>query len=228
MANLRVVLNTSGTHYCKMEANSPNKIYLIGESHYYNWYAANGNIAPTGWHVPTYRETTDLINNLGGYSAAGGHLKETGTVHWASPNTGADNSSTFTAIPSGIRRYDTGEFINMTIYNTIWTNTIVNSTTAWYFNISYDSASAGQGNYAYSAGLTIRCIKDDSSNPGTVTDYDGNVYSCITIGSQVWMQTDLKVTHYNNGTAISGPIFSNGHWALLTTGAYCFYFNQFL
>lgn len=37
---------------------------------------------------------------------------------------------------------------------------------------------------------------------GTVTDIDGNVYQTISIGSQVWMSENLKVTHYRNGNVI--------------------------
>lgn len=73
----------------------------------YNWYAVNDkrNICPSGWHIPTEAEWTVLVNYLGGDSIAGGKMKEAGTIHWESPNTGAINISGFSALPGGGRFY---------------------------------------------------------------------------------------------------------------------------
>jgi uncharacterized protein (TIGR02145 family) len=60
--------------------------------------------------------------------------------------------------------------------------------------------------------------------PQTVTDFDGNVYQTVKIGTQVWLMQDLKVTHYNNGDPI--PINPTPwNWKNLKTGAYVDYSN---
>lgn len=45
---------------------------------------------------------------------------------------------------------------------------------------------------------------DEHACPGvpTVTDYDGNVYNTVQIGSQCWMKENLKTMHYANGDEI--------------------------
>jgi len=70
------------------------------------------------------------------------------------------------------------------------------------------------------------CKKDKNSTtvPATVTDYDGNVYNTVTIGTQSWLVENLKVTHYRNGDAIPN-VTSASSWSALTTGAYCCYSN---
>lgn len=72
--------------------------------------------------------------------------------------------------------------------------------------------------------LLMSVISCNKSNI-TVTDIDGNVYQTVTIGQQVWMAENLKVTRYRNGDAIPN-ITDDETWRNLSTGAYCDYNND--
>ncbi|MDB5144628.1 MAG: hypothetical protein JWQ66_3341 [Mucilaginibacter sp.] len=63
--------------------------------------------------------------------------------------------------------------------------------------------------------------------PGSVMDVDGNVYTTVTIGTQVWMVENLRVTHFNEGAPIQN-ITNDTQWQTLTPGtsAYCDYNND--
>jgi len=98
----------------------------------YNWYAVNtGKLCPTGWHVPIDIEWTILTTYLGGNGVAGGKLKETSTIYWWSPNTGATNETGFTALPGGERNYD-GSYLDVGSYGRWWSSTAIRtSTRSW-------------------------------------------------------------------------------------------------
>ena len=59
---------------------------------------------------------------------------------------------------------------------------------------------------------------------GSVTDIDGNVYKTVKIGNQWWMCENLKVEHYNDGSAINMIDYSanDSTWTNALAGAYCF------
>jgi len=68
---------------------------------------------------------------------------------------------------------------------------------------------------------------DNNSNPpaGTVTDIEGNIYHTVTIGNQVWMVENLKVTKFIDGSTI--PLVTDDTaWVGLTTPAYSWYNND--
>ena len=127
----------------------------------YTWYAATDSrgLCPTGWHLPTDAEWTTLTDYLGGESVAGGKMKEAGTTHWNSPNTSADNSSGFTALPGGFR-YFSGSFYDIGSYGLWWSATEYDAPYAWYRNLDYRFGSAYRNfNYKYD-GFSVRCVRD--------------------------------------------------------------------
>jgi uncharacterized protein (TIGR02145 family) len=135
----------------------------------YNWYAVNTTkLCPTGWHVPTETEWVTLTTYLGGTNVAGGKIKETGTTHWISPNTGATNESGFTALPAGYRDiyggnggvcYNLGNVLNM------WTATSTSSTFAYYREMQSNLATLTTQNYYRENGYSVRCIQEGLNNP---------------------------------------------------------------
>jgi uncharacterized protein (TIGR02145 family) len=66
--------------------------------------------------------------------------------------------------------------------------------------------------------LMSTCKKDDSDD--IIKDIDGNIYTSVKIGTQVWMVENLKVTKYRNGDPIPN-VTSLSNWANLSTGGYC-------
>jgi len=58
-----------------------------------------------------------------------------------------------------------------------------------------------------------------SCGTSTISDYDGNSYNTVLIGTQCWTRTNLKVTKYNDGTNIP-EIPGSGTWnSTIVTGA---------
>jgi uncharacterized protein (TIGR02145 family) len=149
-------LNTAGyCWYFNDETANKNKYGAL-----YNWFSLNtGNLCPTGWHVPTDEEWTTLITYLGGDSVAGGKLKEAGTTHWSSPNTGATDDSGFTALPSG-SRFRKVSFFFIGRFGYWWSATEYDATSAWNSSIFFTSSNV----YRYSSdkqdGYSVRCLKD--------------------------------------------------------------------
>jgi uncharacterized protein (TIGR02145 family) len=126
----------------------------------YNWYAVNtGKLAPKGWHVATDTDWSVLTDYLGGLDVAGGKIKEVGTTHWNSPNTGATNSSGFTALPGGGRYFD-GYFTVLNSGAVWWTSTAKDDSYAWFRSIGYNIILVRSDIYILRNGHSVRCIKD--------------------------------------------------------------------
>lgn len=169
------LVNTTGTWnaltvtskaYCWYNDNTSNKdIYGA----YYTWSAvmntSSGStsnpsgvqgVCPTGWHLPSNSEWDELMTYLG---VAGGKLKESGTAHWLSPNTGATNEASYTALPAGWRFID-GAFAESGRVAWWWSSTEWSINYAWFYSVISGNQDMTSGSYNKWLGLSVRCIKD--------------------------------------------------------------------
>jgi uncharacterized protein (TIGR02145 family) len=116
-------------------------------------------ICPNGWHIPSYDEWETMVNYLGGATVAGGKLKEAGFAHWASPNTGADNSSGFTALPGGSK--PNIYYYNIFTRGAFWIAKNVSNTSASYAGLVNTTAAVDISQSTEKAtGLSVRCMRD--------------------------------------------------------------------
>jgi uncharacterized protein (TIGR02145 family) len=89
------------------------------------------------------------------------------------------------------------------------------SPTTTYYVRAYATNNVGT---TYGNEIVINTFTD------TLTDFQGNVYYTVTIGTQIWMAENLMVTRYRNGDPIPN-VTNNSSWSNLTTGSYCDYNN---
>jgi uncharacterized protein (TIGR02145 family) len=158
-------------------------------------------VCPSGWHVSSDSEWQQMEIFIGmsqsqanefGYRGTieGGRLKESGTLHWTSPNVGADNSSGFTALPGGSRNV-AGSFYD---YHDLgfWWQTTENSespdSSARYRILGFYNSSVYRANQDKSNGFSVRCIKDtttQASIPSITTNTVSSITQTTTAGGGV-------------------------------------------
>ena len=166
-ANSWNYLEDDDAAYCYYDNNSSSEYGALYT------YAAALNACPDGWHLPTDDEWKTLEMHLGMSQAEaddlgmrgtdeGGKLKETGTTHWNSPNTGATNESGFTALPGGYREsLNLGFFENSGNRGYWWTATQNFTTSAWGRYVNYDNSNIFRHSHGKASGISVRCLKDD-------------------------------------------------------------------
>jgi uncharacterized protein (TIGR02145 family) len=141
----------------------------------YTWYAVTDsrNVCPTGWHVPTDAEWTTLTdyltNNGYGYGGSGDNIAKSmaatsgWTTHGTLGNVGNDqasnNSSGFTALPSGYR-YFNGTFDTFGSTGFWWSSTEYPTSNAYYRFLLYVYSTVGSYVVSKLDGFSVRCLRD--------------------------------------------------------------------
>ena len=88
-----------------------------------------------------------------------------------------------------------------------------------YYVRAYATNKTGTGYGIY------RLFQTLDSDAEIVTDYDGNTYNTVTIGTQVWMAENLRTTHFRNSDPIA-VITNANQWSDQASAAYCNYDND--
>ncbi len=122
----------------------------------YSWSAAM-TAAPAGWHLPTDEDWTALTTFLGGVKVAGGVMKSTSS--WTSPNTGATNSSGFSALPGGYGGpFDFFAEIGTSGY--WWSSSDTPFSTAFVRKLNASDAAVERFTWTKNDGMSVRCVRN--------------------------------------------------------------------
>ncbi len=113
----------------------------------------SGDFTTIDWSADTYFIKIEM-DITGGTT-----YEEYGTSHWNSPNTGATNESSFTALPGGNCSHG-GTFHHVGLDGNWWSSTEYSATYAWSRILHYSNASIYRNNSNKKRGFSVRCLRD--------------------------------------------------------------------
>jgi uncharacterized protein (TIGR02145 family) len=135
----------------------------------YNWTAAMDGeassttnpsniqgVCPTGWHLPSDAEWTELTDELGGESVAGGKLKA--TEEWNSNGNETDDYG-FAALPGGVRNGN-GAFLGIGGNGGWWSATEDGAAYAWNRVMNSIISNVSRNYNSKELGFSVRCVRD--------------------------------------------------------------------
>lgn len=171
------------TAYRYYPNNSSSNVSTYG--YLYNWKALMGNsssssvnpsgvqgICPTGWHVPSdaeWTQLTDYVSSQSQYVCGSNNYYIAkvlaSTTGWnSSTNTcavgnypSANNATGFSALPAG--NYN-GSFYDFGSHALFWSSTERNDNASYYRYLSYGGADVGRDYYNKRYGFSVRCLRD--------------------------------------------------------------------
>ena len=124
----------------------------------YNWYAVDDarGLCPSGWHVPTDGEYTELTDFLGGSSIAGTQIKSSPSDNPAWDGT---NTSGFSGLAGGYRNLN-GGFNNGGYSGCFWSASAY-GTDAWFRLLLGGNTEVLRYNSYLRSGFSVRCVRDE-------------------------------------------------------------------
>lgn len=156
-----------------LNCNTRGGLYTWDEAMQYSTTEGSQGICPDGWHIPTDDEfcilenfvdsgTLDCNRTTWEGTDGGGHLKETGSAYWNSPNVGATNSTGFSGRSGGEYSVNAGVFDNIgeRLEMLSSTETYPGSNLRYVRSIGDGAATIYRGAKVKSMAVSVRCIKD--------------------------------------------------------------------
>ena len=127
----------------------------------YTWEAAK-KACPTGWHLATDSEWSQLVSHFGGKDKAGKAMK---SINGWKENGNGTNSSGFNALPAGARKNSGYDVLGY--FGFWWSSTPTEEVgKAWFWDISYGGPDMSIKSKVWRfdgdmlAGLSVRCVRD--------------------------------------------------------------------
>ncbi|HIB78081.1 MAG TPA: hypothetical protein EYO58_10830, partial [Flavobacteriales bacterium] len=122
----------------------------------YNWPAVmTGDLCPSGWHIPSDGEFTELTDFLGGESVAGYAMKS--TSGWEGEN--GSNSSGFNGLPGGFLWDEFGWLVTVGGWGCWWTSSEYDYRSMGRM-VSHDDDSVVRNQFDRDRGFSARCVQD--------------------------------------------------------------------
>jgi uncharacterized protein (TIGR02145 family) len=140
----------SSGNYWMYDNNSSNAAKY---GYLYDWQTAK-NVCPTGWHLPSDSEWTQITDFVG--SNPGTKLKA--KSGWSSNGNGNDDSG-FSALPGG-SRYGSGDFVSVGYNGYWWSSTESDAALAWGRSMLYNLGGVYRYSLSKRRGFSVRCLRD--------------------------------------------------------------------
>lgn len=197
----------------------------------YNYRALEDvrGIGNSGFVFPNFSHWYNLRTFLGG-AGAGGSMKENTFDWWNAPNTGATNSSGFTARGGGWREASVGSFGFLKHRGAYWCFKYAGGSQGYEFYLLSNSATLSY--YAFRGfrqGLSARLCNPSTVNPeGSMNVYvgnDGRSYQTKVYNGIEWMLENLAETEFANGDPIP-LVVDNATWITTNSAARCAFDND--
>ena len=147
-------------------------LYFWNELMAYTYENGGQGICPEGWHIPDdldwqilegaadseYGIESPKWGNMNWRgSDVGGNLKQTGTISWTPPNTGATNAFGFTALPAGY--FVQGDFWGLAYKGMFWSSDVSHK---YFRNMDWNQTKVKKGDAdGDEIAISVRCVKDN-------------------------------------------------------------------